>query len=344
MATRTIDLLLNLEAKPKGADALIKRFKELEGHARDTQKLIDKALNPKDTARLKQSLANIEREMKDINAEAQKRTLLKNLKAATDQANRLRERMEKLTQVGNRLALAGGAILSPFLLAAKKYIDISKDAEKERVEAIKDANEEIRDIEEERVDVVRETAAKIKDIDENLAESRKRSIDIVIDAQQELADVQKDLSRSISDFEVDAEDAAIDYRRTIEDIKASDADGAEKRRDIARATEDYNRSIEKIEKEKARARADAIAKELEIKKKQAEELAKERAVQAKLEAEKAAALQKEAQQLAELRAKERKAEAEADEVVHNRVVEDLGLCHEEQAESEYDHCTHGNET
>jgi len=51
------------------------------------------------------------------------------LKQVEAQANRTREKMEKLANVGSKLALAGGAIVAPFALAMKKYVDTAKDTE-----------------------------------------------------------------------------------------------------------------------------------------------------------------------------------------------------------------------
>ena len=52
------------------------------------------------------------------------------LKAVENQANKTREKMEKLAQVGTKLALAGGAILAPLALAMKKYVDTTKGTER----------------------------------------------------------------------------------------------------------------------------------------------------------------------------------------------------------------------
>lgn len=53
----------------------------------------------------------------------------KSLKDVEAQANRTRERMEKIAQVGNRLALVGSAITAPFILAMKKYVDTAGETE-----------------------------------------------------------------------------------------------------------------------------------------------------------------------------------------------------------------------
>lgn len=138
MATRTIDILLNLDAKPKGTDQLAGRFSTLEKRAKTLQKAIDEITSKTflgsagkvAAARvdaIRSKLDAVKHEMRGINDEAKKRILEKNLKAATDQANRLRERMEKLTQVGNRLALAGGAILAPLTLAVRKYLELADE-------------------------------------------------------------------------------------------------------------------------------------------------------------------------------------------------------------------------
>ena len=78
MTTRTIDLILNLDAKKTGQGAAV---------------------------------------------------AVKSLKQIEEQANKTREKMEKLAQVGTKMALLGGAITAPFILAMKKYVDTAKDTE-----------------------------------------------------------------------------------------------------------------------------------------------------------------------------------------------------------------------
>ena len=51
------------------------------------------------------------------------------LKAIEDQANKTREKMAKLTEVGSKMALAGGAIVAPFVLAMNKYVASAKETE-----------------------------------------------------------------------------------------------------------------------------------------------------------------------------------------------------------------------
>ncbi len=52
------------------------------------------------------------------------------LKAVEAQANRTREKMEKLANVGSKIAMSGAAILAPFALAMNKYVMAAKEAEK----------------------------------------------------------------------------------------------------------------------------------------------------------------------------------------------------------------------
>jgi len=135
MATRTIDLLLNLGAeKSPSVDSLKKQFVELEkkaAHAKEVVKgllLID-GEGSASVKKARQNLNAIEQELKDINAQAQKMTLANKLQQIEAQANKTREKMEKLAQVGNKMALVGGAILTPFALAMKKYIEATKETE-----------------------------------------------------------------------------------------------------------------------------------------------------------------------------------------------------------------------
>ena len=51
------------------------------------------------------------------------------LKKVEEQANRTREKMEKLTQVGSRMAVLGAAIVAPFALAMNKYLATAKAAQ-----------------------------------------------------------------------------------------------------------------------------------------------------------------------------------------------------------------------
>ncbi len=51
------------------------------------------------------------------------------LKQIQDQANKTRESMAKLTEVGGKLALAGAGILAPFTLAMNKYVSVTKETE-----------------------------------------------------------------------------------------------------------------------------------------------------------------------------------------------------------------------
>ena len=51
------------------------------------------------------------------------------LEAIEKQANQTREKMEKLAQVGNKVAFMGAAIVAPFMLAMKKYVDTAKETE-----------------------------------------------------------------------------------------------------------------------------------------------------------------------------------------------------------------------
>jgi len=51
------------------------------------------------------------------------------MKRLSEQANQTRERMEKIAQVGQRIALVGAAITTPLVLSMKKYVDTAKDFE-----------------------------------------------------------------------------------------------------------------------------------------------------------------------------------------------------------------------
>jgi len=55
--------------------------------------------------------------------------VVNNLRRIEEQANKTREKMEKVAQVGTTIGLGGGAILAPLMLAMKKYTDTVKDTE-----------------------------------------------------------------------------------------------------------------------------------------------------------------------------------------------------------------------
>lgn len=134
MPTKTVDLLLNLEAKPAGTNDLLNRFKELEAKAKEIKKTLEgtklmEGAGGGNVKRLTGDLQKVEQEMKAIHAEAQKRTLEKSLKAAQQQANQLRERMEKVQQIGNRMMFVGGAMVAPFALAVRKYVETVGEGE-----------------------------------------------------------------------------------------------------------------------------------------------------------------------------------------------------------------------
>ena len=132
MPTKTIDLLLQLEAdKTPSVEQLKKDLAYLEKNAERLKKELGDALKTgdKNAGALSRELAHVESLIKDIDAEAKKQNLAKSLKAAQDQANKTRERMEKLVQVGSRLAMAGAAIVAPFALSVNKYLDAQKKLE-----------------------------------------------------------------------------------------------------------------------------------------------------------------------------------------------------------------------
>jgi len=132
MPTRTIELLLSLEAD-KGAtvDQLKKDFEFLDRSAVKLRKDLQAALKngDKNAGELAQELRYVEGLMGEIDKEARKMSLAKSLKKAEEQANRTREKMEKMAQVGSRLAMAGAAITAPFLVAMKKYADTAGENE-----------------------------------------------------------------------------------------------------------------------------------------------------------------------------------------------------------------------
>jgi len=127
MSTKTIDILLEMQTKPADINKMKAEFDALEKKAQNLQKAIDRVGNGKNADKLNASLAGVKSQIQAIDAEANKRILERNLAKAAEQANRTREKMEKLAQVGNRIALVGGAVLAPMVLAMKKYIELAKE-------------------------------------------------------------------------------------------------------------------------------------------------------------------------------------------------------------------------
>ena len=55
--------------------------------------------------------------------------LVTGLKQVEQQAYKTRASMEKIANIGNKMAFVGGAIIAPFALAMKKYLDTAKETE-----------------------------------------------------------------------------------------------------------------------------------------------------------------------------------------------------------------------
>jgi hypothetical protein len=82
------------------------------------------------TTRTIDILLNMHPDQKSINrTQAGIKDIEKALKRVEQQANQTREKMEKLGNVGNKLALTGAAILAPFALAMNKYIQTAGETE-----------------------------------------------------------------------------------------------------------------------------------------------------------------------------------------------------------------------
>jgi hypothetical protein len=120
-----------MDAKSPSIDTLKKDLDYLEKHAGRLKKELDAALKngDKNAGDLSQELKRVNGLIASIDAEAKKQVLAKSMKAAAEQANRTRERMEKLVQVGNRIAVAGAAMLAPFGIAINKYLESQKAIE-----------------------------------------------------------------------------------------------------------------------------------------------------------------------------------------------------------------------
>lgn len=126
MTERTIDILVRLNSKPADAKKLLDDFKALEKEAEKLQKILKGTLamegpNGAQSKRLKAELEAVNQKMKAINTEAKKHELEKNFAAAKARATELKDRMQKIGQVGKTLALTSAAILAPLALAVNKY-------------------------------------------------------------------------------------------------------------------------------------------------------------------------------------------------------------------------------
>lgn len=127
--TRTVDILFNMQAKTASADELLAQFDALQKHAKILEQEINKTGSGKGIWKLRAQLVQVKDQMKAIDAEAQKQILQKNFESAARKATELRERMEKLARLGTTMSIAGAAILAPFILATKKYMDTMKETE-----------------------------------------------------------------------------------------------------------------------------------------------------------------------------------------------------------------------
>lgn len=126
MTERTIDILVRLNTKPADAKKLMDDFKALEKEAEKLQKILKGTLamegpNGAQSKRLKAELEAVNQKMKAINAEAKKQELAKSLAAAKVRATELKDRMQKIGQIGKTLALTSAAIIAPLALAVNKY-------------------------------------------------------------------------------------------------------------------------------------------------------------------------------------------------------------------------------
>lgn len=131
MADKTVEILLEMTTKSdrRGADALLKDYTRLQAMAEKLKQQLDKAHDPKRVENLRSRLAGVEAAMRNIGKESEKLRLEASMKKAAEATQRTREQMEKIAQVGQRLAMVGAAITAPLVLGIKKYVDEAKDFE-----------------------------------------------------------------------------------------------------------------------------------------------------------------------------------------------------------------------
>jgi len=134
MAEREIDIGLNL--KPTNAAESISKLKTLEGVMANleaeastiTIALIKAKKAGQDFAQIETSLKTVQGAMRGVREEIDALSApINRAKQAQEQylagINRTREQMEKLQQVGARLALTGAAITAPLIASVKRYSD-----------------------------------------------------------------------------------------------------------------------------------------------------------------------------------------------------------------------------
>ena len=235
------------------------------------------------------------------------------LKDVETQANRTREKMEKLQQVGNRIALVGGAIVAFFALAMSKYISTAKEAEQKRVSAVETAIDKIKGLEAERLDVIKSVAEKIKGIDKDIYDKRISLAEMAVNAEKDLAQVRSSLRDTLRGIADSMEDEERSYARQLEDISLMGVELTKEQQQqmsLQRAKEDHAQKLKYFADQEREAKKKAAAEEKAIRDAALVEQKKIGIEIAKLEEQKRANKEIEKIQLDDIAKKERQANAE----------------------------------
>ena len=131
MADRTVSIGLELTPQGNGQKYikdLTRSMSELEREADAVKlKILEFNRAGKNTDELNRKLKLTEGALANVRQEVS--LLTKSFQNASAAANQTRERMEKIAQVGSRLAMAGAAVTAPLLLSVKSYVDKYKETE-----------------------------------------------------------------------------------------------------------------------------------------------------------------------------------------------------------------------
>jgi hypothetical protein len=147
------------------------------------------------------------------NAPESANKLTRSLQDVEKQANKTREQMQRLSQVGMQLAGVGAAITGPFLLAMKKWYDTASKGDGERKDAIEKISQMQADADKERVKAL----DKYSDESAKNEAERIKALESINAKIAEAYEVQK---KSAEDYESNRKQIASDRRETLADIDA----------------------------------------------------------------------------------------------------------------------------
>lgn len=109
-------------------DALKKELKSLESEAARLEKALSEANDPAEAKKLKGELNQVHREIEQT-ARAVDGRLNQAFQETERQINNVRKTADGLSQVGQSMAMIGGGMIAPFLLAANSYVQVAGRAD-----------------------------------------------------------------------------------------------------------------------------------------------------------------------------------------------------------------------